>query len=222
MANLSLQIDSKQFDKDMDSLISYSLGFFEGVKEGQPAFLRSFGGSVLESLKSYIDSNARVNPELLHHVYEWSETGSPAARLFDLSYTTSGSRISFMSSFRQSSSVKSGSTVPFYDKARIMEYGVPITITPTKKVLAFEEDGQTVFTSKPVFVPNPGGNVSGEYEKAFKSFFTNYFTQAFLQSSGILSYLKSPTDFYKNLSVRGGRSKGIATGKAWISKAGNL
>jgi hypothetical protein len=219
---LSVTIDSKRFDRDMKNIINYSLGFFDGVRQGHPTFLKSFGVSVIEGLKTYIDSNARVAPGLLHHMYEWSQVGSPSARLFDIGYVVIGEGLSFSSTFRQSSSIKGGSNLPFYDKARIMEYGIPVTITPKQKVLAFEDGGETVFTSKPVTVSEPGGNVSGEYERVFKSFFTNYFTQAFLQSSGILAYLSSPTDFYKNMSTSSGRSRGISAGKAWISKAGNF
>lgn len=217
---LPITIDTKQFSKEIDNVIQYSLGFFEGVRQGLPAFHKTFGLGVAEALQAFIDSNARVSPELLHHVYEWNQAGSPSARLFDINFVVVGNGLSFSSTFRQSTSAKNGSNVPFYDKARIMEYGIPVTIVPKKKVLAFEENGQEVFTSKPVTVSNPGGDVAGEYEKVFRSFFTNYFTQAFLQSSGILAYLKSPGDFNKNLSKRGGRSKGAAVGMSWISKAG--
>jgi hypothetical protein len=53
------------------------------------------------------------------------------------------------------------------------------------------------------------------------SFFTRYFTQAFLESSGILSYIKNPVAFKANLKAgkRGGKSKGIEVGKRWIVNA---
>jgi hypothetical protein len=219
---LNLTIDSTTFNKDMNNIIQYSLGFFEGVKQGTPAFLKGLGTSLIEDLKQYIDANARINPALLHHMYEWNETGSPNARLFDIELLAVGNTISFDSRFRQSSSIKDGSRVPFYDKARIMEYGIPVTIVPRGRVLAFEDDGETVFTSNPVTVTNPGGDVAGEYEKVFRSFFTNYFTQSYIQSAGILSYLGAPTDFYSNLSTKGSRSKGVAVGRNWITKAGDL
>ena len=219
---LNLTIDSTKFDKDMRNIIQYSLGFFEGVKQGTPAFLKSFGMTVIEGLKQYIDANARVNPSLLHHVYEWNETGSPNARLFDIEVLATGNQVSFFSSFRQSSSIKNGSNVPFYDKARIMEEGIPVTIVPKKRVLVFEDGGETIFTTNPVTVRNPGGDVAGEFERVFRSFFTNYFTQSYIQSAGILAYLGAPTDFLSNLSTKGGRSKGVAVGRNWITKAGDL
>lgn len=219
---LKLTIDDTQFKKDMRNIMQYSFGFFEGVRQGVPEFLRGTGASVLENLKEYIDANARVSPQLLHHVYEWNQTGSPNARLFDINYIATGSNISFTSSFKQSTSIKQGSRTPFFDKAKIMEEGIAVTIIPKRKVLVFEEDGQQIFTSKPVTVTNPGGNVAGEYERVFKSFFNSYFGQSYLESAGILAYLKNPKDFTFGMSKRGGRSKGISAGRNWMAKAGKL
>lgn len=219
---LKLTIDDTQFNKDMRNIIQYSLGFFEGVKQGVPEFLRGVGASVVDNLRQYIDANARVSPQLLHHVYEWNQVGSPNSRLFDIDYVASGNIISFMSTFRQSSSIKPGSNVAFFDKARIMEQGIPVTIIPKRKVLAFDIDGKPVFTSKPVTVTNPGGDVAGEYERVFNSFFNTYFAQSYLESAGILAYLNNPTDFSVGMSKRGGRSKGVAVGRNWIAKAGRI
>jgi hypothetical protein len=221
---IGLKINSKQFMKEMDNMVNYTYGFLDGVKQGYPSFINQLGATIIEALKEYIDANARVNPQLLHHVYEWDQTGSPNSRLFELSYRQVGPGLSFNSTFSQSRSVRSGSSVPFYDKANIMEAGIPVTIIPKNRVLAFEDNGETVFTSKPVRVENPGGNVQGEYERVFNSFFNRYFTQAFLASSGILTYLQNPIDFDKNFSAgkRGGRSLGVQVGRSWIAKAGIL
>lgn len=219
-----VSVNNKQFTRDMDNMVEYTLGFLSGVNQGYPAFLQQLGAITIEALKEYVDSNARVSPQLLHHVYEWDQAGSPGARLFDVSYQVVGSGLSFGSTFSQSRSIKNGSRVPFYDKATIMEAGVPVTIVPKKKVLAFEVDGETVFTSKPVVVDNPGGQVQGEYERVFRTFFNRYFTQAFLQSTGISTYLSNPVDFDKNFSAgkRRGRSLGVRVGQNWITKAGLL
>ena len=50
-----------------------------------------------------------------------------------------------------------------------MEDGLPVKIKPKRaKVLAFEDEtGKTVFSKNNIVVLNPGGNVSGEYEKTF-------------------------------------------------------
>lgn len=221
---IALKIDTRQFMKDMDNTVGYIFGFLDGVKLGFPAFLRSLGDVTIESLKHYVDSSARVNPQLLHHVYEWSQVGSPDARLFDISYAVTGAGLSFNSSFRQSTSVKNGSKVPFYNKAEIMENGIPVTIVPKQRVLAFEDNGEQVFTSKPVRVDNPGGITKGEYERVFDSFFNRYFSQSFLETTGIASYLRNPIDFSINFSSakRGGRARGLNVGRRWISKAGTI
>ena len=222
---ISVRFNSKQFMKEMNNIVGYSTGFLDGVKLGHPGFLKSFGETTLEALRQYIDSNARVSPQLLQHVYEWNQVGSPDARLFNLRCNVNGVGISFSSSFSQSRVIKQGSKVPFFDKARIMEEGTPVTIIPKNRVLAFtDENGEEVFTSKPVRVENPGGNVAGEYEKVFDSFFNKYFTQAFMSASGISTYLSNPVDFDKYLSAgkRRGRAEGLKVGQAWIQKAGIL
>lgn len=217
-------VNDAKFMRDMNNIMNYSLGFVDGVSRGKTQFLENLGKSSIESIKDYIDSMARVDPQMLHHVYEWSRTGSPDARLFDINYVVRQNGLSMSYTFRQSSSIKNGSKVPFYDKARIMEDGVPVTIKPTTaRVLAFEDGGEKVFTKNPVSIDSPGGSmVAGSFEKTFDHFFQTYFSQVFLYSSGIIDYLKNPTVFKKNLSAgkNGGRSTGLSTGYRWIANAG--
>jgi len=216
--------NSNQFKKDMNNIVNYSIGFLQGVQKGKTLFLKTLGMETVEVMKEFIDSNARVNPEMLHHIYEWSLTGSPEARLYDISYTVSNLGLSFKSSFSQSRSIKDGSRTPFYDKARIMENGIPVTIRPkTAQVLAFDDNGETVFTRGPVEVLNPGGTeVEGGFEKTFDMFFNRYFSQAFLRTSGIARYLENPQVYKKNMpeGKRVGKSKGVSTGYRWIANAG--
>ncbi len=208
----------------MNNIVNYSIGFLDGVHKGKTVFLKTLGMETVEVMKEFIDSNARVNPEMLHHIYEWNLTGSPEARLYDISYTVSNLGLSFKSSFSQSRSIKDGSRTPFYDKARIMENGIPVTIRPrAAQVLAFDDNGETVFTRGPVEVLNPGGTqVEGGFEKTFDMFFNRYFSQAFLRTSGIARYLENPQVYKKDLPAGKnlGRSKGIATGYRWIANAG--
>jgi len=216
--------NSNQFKKEMNNIVDYSIGFLEGVQKGKTVFLKTVGLETVELMKEFIDSNARVNPDMLHHIYEWNQTGSPSARLYDISYTTSNLGLSFRSSFSQSTSIKNGSRTPFYDKARIMEEGIPVTIRPkAAQVLSFEENGETVFTQGPVRVDNPGGmQVEGGFEKVFDMFFNRYFSQAFLRVSGIAKYLENPQVYKKDMQAgkKMGKSKGISTGYRWIANAG--
>jgi len=215
--------DTTQFQKEMKNIVEYSVGFVEGAKRGKVKLLENIGQTVVEGIKQFIDSNARVSPETLHHIYEWYQVGSPAARLFDIQYEATHVGLSFKSTFSQSTSIRQGSKVPFYDKARIMEQGIPVTIIPkARKPLVFESMGETVFTKSPVFISNPGGDaVAGGYQKVFEQFFSQYFSQSFLQSSGILNHLNDPTPFKSNFSKAstGGKNFGMNVGYRWITKS---
>jgi hypothetical protein len=216
--------NSNQFKKDMDNIVNYSIGFLDGVQKGKTVFFKNLGIDTVEVMKEFIDSNARVNPQMLNHIYEWYQNGSPDARLYDISYTVSNLGLSFKSSFSQSTSIKNGSRTPFYDKARIMEEGIPVIIRPKiAQVLAFEQGGETIFTRGPVQVMNPGGaQAEGGFEKVFDMFFNKYFSQAFLRTSGIAKYLENPQLYKKNMPAgkRMGKAKGLSTGYRWIANAG--
>lgn len=223
MVAVSTKFNLKQFDKIMNNIVDYSYGFLDGTKKGKDEFLKNLGRGTIEALKQYIDVQAKMSPGALHHIYEWDQTGSPSARLYNINYSITGSGLSFNSTFSQSKSIKNGSNVPFYDKARIMENGIPVTIKPVvAKVLAFEDNGEQVFTPNPVRVENPGGDsVQGAYERTFDSFFRNYFKQSFLRASGILEYLNNPVAYKTNFKSGSkiGKSKGIEAGYTWMAKA---
>jgi hypothetical protein len=216
-------LNTKDLEKKLENLYKYSSGFLDGVQKGKSVFLKNLGMTTIEVLKQYIDSEARSNPKALHHVYEWYQVGSPNARLYDFDYTISNIGLSFKSTFSQSKSLASNASVPFYNKAKIMEEGVPVNIRPVKaNKLAFEIDGETIFTSNEVTVNNPGGDyVEGSFEKISDQFFNVYFKQSFLRSSGIYDYIKNPVMYKKNFAsgINIGTSKGIDTGFKWIANA---
>lgn len=220
---MKVVFNSKQFTKDMKNIMDYSFGFLEGVQRGKVTLYRTLGPQISEYASQFIDANAKVSPELLHHVYEWDRVGSPNARLFDIDYTISNIGLTFKTSFKQSTSIKNGSNVPFYDKVRIMEDGVTVTIKPKKaKVLAFDINGEEIFTPNPVIVTNPGGQTRGQFENTINNFFGVYFRQSFLKASGLQEKLKYPKVYKKNLAAgkRTGRSMGIKTGFQWVANAG--
>ena len=205
----------------MNNLVQYGFGFVEGAQIGKQQLLKQLGPEVRTLLEQYIDASARMNPEALHHVYEWYQTGSPAGRLFEIEYIVTGLGLSFQSTFRQSTSVKNGSNVPFYNKANIMESGIPVTIKPRNSgVLAFEDNGETVFTKKPVTVSNPGGtDTTRAYEEVFKEFFYRYLSQSFLDVTGLRRHLGTPLAFKNNLAagMSGGRPVGVRVGRQWVA-----
>jgi hypothetical protein len=219
---MKVNLDSRAMQKSLQNIVDYSFGFIEGAKSGKRVMLDTLGSGVIEALAQYVDAVARSDENAMHHVYEWHRVGSPEARLFNITYTVNNSGLSVNSSFTQSNTIQDNSKEPFYNKARIMEYGIPVTISPRKKVLVFEEGGDTVFVSKPITVNNPGGNqVEGSYQTIFNVFFSNYFTQAFLKSSGLFDYISKPVIYKKNIAAgaKGGRSVGNKVGYTWIANA---
>jgi hypothetical protein len=222
---LKLVIDSKQFQKEINNILNYSNGFVEGIQRGKIELYASLAPKISELAAQFIDVNAKMSPELLHHIYEWEKVGSPEARLFDLDYKISNIGITFTSSLKQSNSIKRGSNVPFYNKAEIMEKGVAVTIRPKRaNALRFEIDGTEIYTSREVTVDNPGGQTQGQFENIVDKFFGVYFRQSFLNSSGLLQYFKSPQVYKKNLrsAKRGGRALGLKTGYRWVADAGRI
>lgn len=222
---ISVEFDkSGKFFKKMNNLVSYSFGFVDGINLGKRAFFTEFGETVKVVLGEFIDSMARQSPESLHHVYEWYETGSPNARLFDIQYTVSGLGLSMGATFRQSTSIKNGSNVPFYNKAIVMENGMSIKVSPVNSdVLVFNDNGQDVFTKNPVSIDSPGGAaVRGSFERAFDLFINSYFSQSFMQSSGLLKKFEDMTTFKKNLraGVKFGKAPGVSAGFKWITNVG--
>ena len=217
---ISMKIDDKKLIKDLNNVVAYSIGFLDGVKLGKPKMLSNLGIQLRELVGEFIDANARVNPQALHHVYEWYQTGSPAGRLFDIDYNVTVGGLSLNGTLTQSKSIAKNAKEPFYNKASIMENGVPITISPKNaRALMFQVEGETIFTKKPVTVQNPGGNVEGNFEETFRLFFTTYASQALLEVSGLAEQLSKPTEFDKSFAagVRGGRSVGLTAGIKYIS-----
>lgn len=211
--------------KDLNNIVAYSNGFLDGVMAGKPKMLSDLGSQLRELVGEFIDANARVDPKSLHHVYEWYQTGSSAARLFDIDYKVTSGGLTIDGTLTQSKSMSRGSTTPFYNKARVMESGSSVTISPTKSnVLRFENNGEEVFTKGPITVNNPGGDsVAGSFESTFRLFFTTYASQALLEISGLADDLRRPTEFSRNFAagVKGGRSVGLSAGNKFISGGKN-
>lgn len=215
-----VKTNTASFEKQINNIIKYSSGFLDGVQKGKTEFLKALGQATITSLAQYVDAQARSNPDALHHIYEWNRVGSPSSRLFDLQYTVSNLGLSIGGTFKQSRTIKDESNVPFYDKAKIMEKGIPVTITPKKRVLAFESGGETVFTPNSVTVNNPGGNeVQGSFENTIDEFIKFYFKQSFLRASGIYDYISKPVLYKKDLKAgaRLGKNQGFQTGFKWIA-----
>ncbi len=214
---IKAKFNDKDLFNDIMNVVEYARGYVEGAEKGKSKFLAELGVATIEIAKEFIDINARMDPQRLHHVYEWYLTGSPEARLYDIDYAINKNSVFFTYQFKQSQSVSRGSTTPFYNKAQVMESGMPVTIkTKTANVLAFDVNGETFFRPGPIVVDNPGGAVAGQFEKVLDVFFNQYFRQSFLKASGIAYNLESPAEFHKNLRKNKGRADGIKAGYNWI------
>lgn len=218
---ISVTMNTKAFEKKMNNLVAYANGFVDGAILAKPQMLDNLGSQVSDVISQYIDSIASANPQALHHVYEWGQTGSMSARLFDVDYVVTGGGLSLNATFSQSTSVQSGSSTPFYNKAYVMENGIPVKIKPKNSdVLAFDDNGEQVFTKKTIVVAKPGGEaVVGSFENNFNSIVSVYLSQAIFDVTDVGISVKDASIFKRNISrgVAGGRPVGLATGKKWIT-----
>jgi hypothetical protein len=221
---ISVGFDTKELSKTLNNVVAYTHGFTSGVKSAQITFNRELAIFVEEALKRYIDAKARGNPEALHHVYEWDMVGSPSGRLFEFSVNTSQNFISFVGSLLPSRTVSGTSTEPFVDKAVIMEKQITITIDPENSdFLAFEDDGELIFTSESIVIDTPGGSaVGGSFEAVVREFFNSYLTVGLLKSSGIFDKLRYAKEYSRRFAqgARTGASPGFLAGKEYLSLGG--
>ncbi len=218
---ISVQMNFDSLKKKLDNFAAYSGGFIDGAVASKPQMLESMGAQVKDVISSYIDSIATANPNALHHVYEWGQVGASGSRLFDIGYQVTAGGLSLNATFSQSRSIQSGSTVPFYNKAYIMENGIPVRVEPKdSSVLSFMDNGEQVFTKRPVVISKPGGEaVAGSFEQTFDNIVKVYLSQAIFDITDIGVSVKNTKIFKNNIKrgVAGGRSVGIATGKKWIT-----
>ena len=202
------------------------MGFLDGAKMGTIIFNTKLAQITEEALKQYIDVRSRANPESLHHVYEWNRVGDPSARLFEINAVASKNSIAISGQFIPSRSVSETSNEPFVDKANIMENAISILIEPrSSDFLAFDVDGQQVFTVNSVFIENPGGDeVAGSFGRAVDDFFEVYFTSTVLRQSGIFEQLSFPKEFAQNFAsgAKMGRGAGRKAGMEYMDIKGGI
>ena len=221
---IKTKFDTREFIKKLMNAVAYSDGFMDGAQISRLKFNQQLGEFIKQGLNKYIDSKARMNPDALHHVYEWDQVGSPSARLFEINVVPMQTMIKFNIKFLPSSSISPTSDTPFKNKAKIMENGMDVTIEPkNSEMLVFEDGGETVFTRKEINISNPGGSeVERSFERVINDFFTNYLTVGLLKSSGILDELERPVEYKRDFArgTKGGRSVGISAGKKYMNIGG--
>lgn len=221
---IKAKFDATEFTMTLNNIVSYSKGFTRGVKGAQVSFNKELSIFIEEALNKYIDAKARTNPNAFHHIYEWDMVGVPSGRLFEFATSYTQNFISFTARFLPSVTVSNTSNEPFTDKAKIMEKQITITISPSSEnFLAFEDDGELVFTSEEVVIETPGGSaVEGSFERVIKEFFNNYLTVGLLKSSGLFDKLKYAKEYSKRFvqGSKSGSSAGITAGREYLSLGG--
>ena len=168
------------------------------------AFEKKFQSVIFKQIEQdfglYVDSQARMKPKSLHHVYEWNKAGNKSARLFDLSIlSTNGLSFKITSKF-----LPSKASVPnnfsnrkhvFMNKASVMEAGVPLVIRPrSAERLVFETSTGVVYMPKgaSVTVTRPGGGkATGRFQIAYAQFFTGNLVNLAIKGSGFQQLFNS-------------------------------
>lgn len=219
---IKAKFDTRQFIKILNNSVDYSHGFVSGAQMNKLEFNRVLGGYTAEALGQYIDSKARMNPDSLHHVYEWGSVGESSSRLFTFNVISKANSIEISGKFLPSRKPSPNSEDAFSNKAEIMENRIEITIEPKESdVLVFEDGGDTVFVSKSISISNPGGDaVAGSFKEVVDEFFQRYFTISIL--NGILKDLSTPEEFarYFSQGAKSGRSVGVKAGRKYFSVKG--
>lgn len=220
---ITTKIKNDELSKILKNTISYSDGFLQGVDLNRLEFNKVLGGYAAEALGGYIDSKARMDPSILHHVYEWNETGNKSSRLFNINVDATKYSITFNGKFLSSKKPASESGQVFANKATIMENQISVTVAPkNSSVLVFEDDGETVFTANSVFIAHPGGDqVAGSFGKVVEEFFGYYFKYSVI--APLTSKLKNAKEFPQLYSqgTKVGRSAGVKAGRRYFSMVGN-
>lgn len=164
--------------------------------EFQNLFRTTIFNQIDKDFGEYVDSQARVKPRSLHHVYEWDKAGIPTARLFNL-YTMNSDGLSFRINYNfklskssvPSKNKKQKKKYVFANKADVMESGMPTVIRPrSAERLVFELDGETVFMPKgtSVTVKRPGGSqATRQFSLAYGKYFGGTLVNSSIKSSGL-------------------------------------
>jgi len=221
---LNIKINAMELNRTLKNVIEYSDGFLKGIDMKKIDFNNEVADFTSAALNKYIDAQARMNPLKLHHVYEWGKAGNQASRLFEFETKVSGKTISFTGKFLPSKSISSTSNEPFTDKANIMENSIQVVIEPKNSdVLAFENNGETIFTTNAIYIEHPGGDeIAGSFGETVNNFFENYFTNGLLKP--LIDKLSKANEFTTSFSsgAKGGRNIGIRAGKEYLTIKGTV
>ena len=198
-----VNINSKRAMKTLNNVVRYSEGFLKESKARESFVASKLAGASINGFYQYLDSLARTNPSMLHHVYEWGQVGDPGARLVELKKIISaGGKAAIDADLLTSSSVPEGGSEPFYEKAQIMEEGIPVVINEVNaQAMFFQVDGEEFFRVGPIVVENPGGEATrGSFIRAFEEFYNVYFDQMYLRAIRFYDHFSNANAYAKNFN----------------------
>jgi len=218
------RIKADDLIKKLNNTVKYSNGFVTELNKNKSLLNQKVGATSISVFYEYLDGLARSHPGMLHHVYEWGEVGNPMERLYDLSLQVNNTSAVIDAEFLQSNIPSQDGGEPFYNKAIIMEEGIPVTINEKNaKALAFTINGEEYFRVGPIIIANPGGEATrGSFVEAFNEFYGSYFTNVYLPAIKFYDYFSNPKvyeDYFSSGVNGGGSSTGRATALSWIAKA---
>jgi hypothetical protein len=216
------KIESKKAMKVLNNLVAYTDGFLKETKAQEITVTSKIAKMSVDGFYEYLDQLARVNPGMLHHVYEWGRVGDSNSRLFELKKSISKNNVIITSEFLNSETPSDTSNQPFYEKARIMEEGIPVVIQEVEaQALFFEIDGVEYFRAGPIVIENPGGpEVRGSFVNQFEEFYNNYFDEVYLRAIRFYQYFMDAKPYEQNFNaaMKSGNAlqRGRATALSWI------
>lgn len=158
----------------------------------------------------WLDNKARREPERYHHIYEWGKTGDKNARLFECEISNSEEPvINFY--FKESNSTNESGYI-FYNKAEVMESGQSVSIQPiNSEVLAFEVDGDAIFTPNEIVIDNPGGEATnGSFAAAVNEYMME-------EAERSLEFSGFSTTLMNTMKIESDRTLSRMSGNAVIS-----
>lgn len=173
-----------------------SLQYLVNSARAQKAVKTKIFNQISKDFGGYVDMQARSYTSRLHHVYEWKRVGDPSARLWKLNMDSEhGYDMTINYSFKQSRTnvpnTYSLKKYVFKEKARIMEFRIPVTIRPRAaggRLIFENKDGETIVMprGRSVYVRRPGGaNVFQGFARTYERFFGGNMVRDSIASSGV-------------------------------------
>lgn len=221
---IKVKIKTKELDNVIKNVVSYTDGFLKETTAQKKTIASKIGKASIAEFYRYLDSLSSVNREMLHHVYEWGQVGNPTQRLYELKMNLKANAAEIVSDFLESTSSSDDSEQIFWNKAKIMEEGIPVVINEVQaQALFFEVDGQEFFRAGPIVIENPGGSaVRGQFVAQFEEFYNNYLEAVYLRSIKFYDHFKNPKAYYEGFrtgSKGGGKGTGRMSALKWILSA---